>query len=145
MPAKSLDVLTYTRDMESAGLPRPQAEAIAKGVMIMVVEQFDSLVTQEHFDAQAARTGLRFDQVDQRFREIDHRFEQVDQRFEQVDQRFQQIDQRLAHIDSRLDKIEGRLGTLESLKSQVNLHTWMLGLIVIVLVVPQLQRWFAVV
>ena len=138
MPAKNLDVLTYTRDMESAGLPRPQAEAIAKGVISMVIEQFDSLVTQEHFDAQAARTGLRFDQVDQQFREIDHRFEQVDQRFQQMDQRFE-------HIENRLDKIEVRLGVLESLKSQVNLHTWMLGLIVIVLVVPQLQRWFAVV
>jgi hypothetical protein len=124
MPAKSLDVLTYTRDMESAGLPRPQAEAIAKGVMIMVVEQFESLVTREHFDAEAARTGLRFDQVDRRF---------------------EQMDQRFAHMDSRLDKIETRLGALESLKSQVNLHTWMLGLLVIVLVVPQLQRWFAVI
>ncbi len=124
MPAKSLDVLTYTRDMESAGLPRPQAEAIAKGVMIMVFEQFESLVTREHFDAEAARTGLRFDQVDRRF---------------------EQMDQRFAHMDSRLDKIETRLGALESLKSQVNLHTWMLGLLVIVLVVPQLQRWFAVI
>ena len=111
----------------------------------MVIEQFDSLVTQEHFDAQAARTGLRFDKVDQRFAQIDQRFEQVDQRFEQVDQRFQQVERRLAHIESRLEKIEVRLSAPESLKSQVNLHTLMLGLIVIVLVVPQLQRWFAVI
>jgi hypothetical protein len=30
------------------------------------------------------------------------------------------------------------------MKIQLTLHTWMMGLIIIVLVVPQLQEWFAV-
>ena len=111
------DVLSYSKDLESAGLPRQQADVIAKGMMTIVAQQFDSLVTREHFDVHSAR---------------------VDQRFEQVDKRFEKIDKQLDAIVSRLTK-------LEFLKAQVNLHTWMLGLIIIVLVVPQLQRWFAVV
>ena len=55
------------------------------------------------------------------------------------------IDQRFEQIGKQFDVNTGRLTNLELLKSQVNLHTWMLGLIIIVLVVLQLQRWFAVV
>ena len=117
MTQPSFDVLSYSKDLESAGLPRPQADVIAKGMMSMVAQQFDLLPSQRHFDAHMAR---------------------IDQRFERIDQRFEQI-------DKQLDVIGGRLTGLELLKSHVNIHTWMLGLIIIVLVVPQLQRWFAVV
>ena len=116
MPAASLDVLAYTRELETVGLPRPQAEAIAKGLMNMVAEQSDSMVTRQHFDAVMDRMDLRFEQMDQRF----------------------------ATIDKRLDQLETGVSSLETLKSQVNLHTWMLGLITLVLVVPQLQQWFGV-
>jgi len=138
MTQPSFDVLSYSKDLESAGLPRQQADVIAKGIMTMVAQQFDSLPSLEHFDAHMERIDRRFEQIDKHFGQVDKRFEQVDKRFEQVDKRFEQV-------DKKFDVIAGRLTNLELLKSQVNLHTWMLGLIIIVLVVPQLQRWFAVV
>ena len=62
-----------------------------------------------------------------------------------IDQRFERIDQRFEQIDKQLDVIGGRLTSLELLKYHVNIHTWMLGLITIVLVILQLQRWFGVI
>jgi len=121
MTQPSFDVLSYSKDLESAGLPRQQADVIAKGIMTMVAQQFDSLPSLEHFDAHMERIDQRFEQMEK----------QTNARFEQVDKQF--------------DVIAGKLTSLELLKSHVNLHTWMLGLITIVLVVPQLQRWFAVV
>ncbi len=43
----------------------------------------------------------------------------------------------------RFDQIERRLEKLEPLRIQVTLHSFMLGLIVLVQVVPQLQDWFS--
>ena len=150
------DVLSYSKDLESAGLPRPQADVIAKGMMTMVAQQFESLPSQDHFDAHMSRIDQRFERIDQRFEQIDQQFERIDQRFEQVDQQFERIDQRFEQVDQRFERMDKRLEkqfdaigarftNLELLKAHVNIHTWMLGLIIIVLVVPQLQRWFAVV
>ncbi|MBT3410387.1 MAG: hypothetical protein HN430_06815, partial [Halieaceae bacterium] len=44
-------------------------------------------------------------------------------------------------IDKRLNALAAELAPM---KIQLTLHTWMMGLIIIVLVVPQLQEWFAV-
>ena len=113
MPELSLDVLTYTNTLESAGFNRTQAEAIARGTVQMRAQHFDTLVTREHFD---------------------HTMERIDQRFKGVDKRFEGIDKRLNAL----------AGELAPMKIQLTLHTWMMGLIIIVLVVPQLQEWFAV-
>ncbi|MEH6587157.1 MAG: hypothetical protein V7720_11380 [Halioglobus sp.] len=113
MPELSLDVLTYTNTLESAGFNRTQAEAIARGTVQMQAQHFDTLVTREHFD----RT------------------------MERIDQRFGGVDKRFEGIDKRLDAITDELAPM---KIQLTLHTWMMGLIIIVLVVPQLQEWFAV-
>ncbi|MBT6039371.1 MAG: hypothetical protein HOH17_08910 [Halieaceae bacterium] len=113
MPELSLDVLTYTNTLESAGFNRTQAEAIARGTVQMQAQHFDTLVTREHFD---------------------HTMERIDQRFKGVDKRFEGIDKRLNAL----------AGELAPMKIQLTLHTWMMGLIIIVLVVPQLQEWFAV-
>ncbi|QIB67038.1 hypothetical protein [Kineobactrum salinum] len=45
--------------------------------------------------------------------------------------------------DRRLEQIEQRLEKLEPLRIQTTLHSFMLGLIVLVQVVPQLQVWLA--
>jgi len=113
MPELSLDVLTYTNTLESAGFNRTQAEAIARGTVQMQAQHFDTLVTREHFD---------------------HTMERIDERFKGVDKRFEGIDKRLNAL----------AGELAPMKIQLTLHTWMMGLIIIVLVVPQLQEWFAV-
>lgn len=85
VPQPAFDVLAFSRDLESAGLSRQQAEAIARGMTLMVSHQVESLVTREHFDLHMA---------------------QVDQRFDQVGRRFEQV-------DGRLDRVEGRLSAVE--------------------------------
>ena len=52
-------------------------------------------------------------------------------------------EQRFAQVGLRFDQIERRLEKLEPLRIQAALHSFMLGLIVLVQVVPQLQAWFA--
>ena len=122
MSASTLDVLAYAKDLEGAVLTRVQAEAIARGTIQMQAQHFDSLVTREHFDLTVER--------------FEHRFEVIDERFESIDKRFD-------GIDKRFDRLEGRIGNLESMKLQVSLLTWMMGLVIVVLVVPQLQAWFS--
>lgn len=133
MPQPVFDVLTYSRDLESTGLSRQQAEAIARGMTLMVSQQVESLVTKEHFD-------LRMGQVDQRFQQADQRFEQVDQRFDQVDQRFDQVDRRFEQVDGRLDRVEDRLSRVEKSLSG---HTVLLSIITLAVVIPLLQSLFA--
>jgi len=56
----AFDVLGYTQNMESAGLTRQQAEAIATGMTKMIAQQFDSLLTTEQFEAAMKRIDNRF-------------------------------------------------------------------------------------
>lgn len=136
MPEPETDVLTYARSLEEAGLSREQANAIAQGNSSMLAARFDSLATREYLEPVFARIDARFDQ-------LDTRLSQVDARLDQVDRRFQQVERLLDLFDKRFERLEDRIEPLAALRGQVNLHTWMLGLIVIVLVVPQLQAWFA--
>ena len=127
----AFDVLGYTQNMESAGLTRQQAEAIATGMTSMIAQQFDSLLTTKQFEAAMER--------------IDNRFVAIESKQDATDKRLDQIDRHLSNNDNKFLNIEAKLGQFDEVKSQVNLHTWMLALVIIVLVVPQLQRWFAVV
>ncbi|MCR9186773.1 MAG: CCDC90 family protein [Halieaceae bacterium] len=122
MPQPVFDVLTYPRNLESTGLSRQQAEAIARGMTLMVTQQVESLVTKEHFDLTLAYVDQRFQQVDQRFDQIDNRFEQVNRRFE--------------HVDGRLDRVEDRLSRVEKSLSG---HTILLSIITFAVVTPLLQ------
>ncbi len=115
MPQPAFDVLTYSRDLESTGLSRQQAEAIARGMTLMVTQQAESLVTREHFDLNRAR--------------IDQRFDHIDQRFDQVDRRFEQVNGRLDRVEDRLSGVEKRLSG----------HTVLLSVITLAVVVPLLQ------
>ena len=141
MPELNLDVLTYTNTLESAGFNRTQAEAIARGTVQMQAQHFDTLVTREHFDHTMERIDQRFGGVDNHFKSIDTRFESIEKQFDAVDKRFDGVDKRFEGIDKRLNALAGELAPM---KIQLTLHTWMMGLIIIVLVVPQLQEWFAV-
>ena len=147
----AFDVLGYTQNMESAGLTRQQAEAIATGMTSMIAQQFDSLLTTKQFEAAMERIDNRFiavdgkqDAADKRLDAVDKHLDAVDKRLNGVEKTLDKIDMRLSHSDSKFVDIEGKLRELGNLKSKVDLHTWMLALIIIVLVVPQLQQWFAV-
>jgi hypothetical protein len=143
----AFDSLRYARRLREAGVPEPQAEAQAE----LMAEAFgfyvDNIVTRDYLDAVLGagfgKHDQRFDHVDNRFEQIDERFRQIDDRFEQIDERFRQVDNRFEQIEGRLERLEHRLEKLEPLRIQATLHSFMLGLIVLVQVVPQLQTWFA--
>ncbi|QIB66157.1 hypothetical protein [Kineobactrum salinum] len=66
-------MLTYSRDLEASGLSRQQAEAIARGMIRMLAQQLDTLVTRDHFDLHMRRIEQRFEQSDHRMNGLDAR------------------------------------------------------------------------
>jgi len=130
MTTLAFDSLRYARRLREAGVPEPQADVQAE----LMAEAFgfyaDNILTKDHFE------GV----VDSRFSELRA---QMDQRFAEQDAKF---DQRFAEQNAKFDKrfaeqhakFEGRFGRLERASF---LHTWMLGILVVVIVIPQLQAW----
>ncbi len=116
MASMAFDTLRYARRLMEAGVPEPQAEVQAE----LMAEAFgfyaDNLLTRDHFtEVLNARFAEQDARIEKRLAEQDARFEK---RFSLVEERF-----------ARQDRI-------------LLLHTWMLGLITVTLVVPQLQSWF---
>ena len=108
------------------------------------------------FAEQDAKFEKCFSAIDQRLLEqdvkFDKRFAAIDQRFleqdAKFDKRFAVIDQRFLEQEAKSDKrFAEQDAKWSQLFAQMNrtmlLPTWMLGIIVVVLVVPQLQAWFA--
>ena len=143
MTSLTFDSLRYARRLRQSGMPEPQADAQAE----LMAESFgiiaDKVLTKEHFEAvlrarldagfaaQNAQLEKRFASIDQRFTEQDAKFEQ---RFTEQDAKSEnRFAEQNARFENRFVKLERTLF----------LHTWMLGLIVLVLVVPQLQAWLA--
>ncbi len=120
MGSLAFDTLRYARRLRDAGVPEPQADVQAEIMGEALASYSEQLLTKEHFSQEL---NTRFTELDVRFAEIDSRFTQVDARFVGLESRFER----------RFLKIERVL----------LLHTWMLGLITVVLVVPQLQAWLA--
>ncbi len=124
MATLAFDSLRYARRLREAGVPEPQADAQAE----LMAEAFgfyaDNIVTRDYLDA-VLRAG----------------FGEQAQRFERIETRLDTLETRLDRLEIRLDKLEARLGKLEPLRTQATLHSFMLGLIVVVQVVPQLQAW----
>lgn len=88
----------------------------------------DNILTKDYFEAVLeARLSARFAEQDAKF---DKRFAEVDKRFSEIDRRFVEQD---AKFGSRFSRVE---------KTQF-LHTWMLGIIFIVVVVPLVQVWLS--
>jgi BMFP domain-containing protein YqiC len=127
----AFDSLRYARRLREAGVPEPQADAQAE----LMAEAFgfyaDNIVTRDYLDA-VLRAG---------FGEQAQRFERIETRLNTLEARLDALDARLDKLDARLDKFVTRLEKLEPLRIQATLHSFMLGLIVVVQVVPQLQAW----
>ena len=117
MTTMAFDSLRFARRLKEAGVPEPQADAQAE----LMAEAFgfyaENILTRDHFEAV----------LDARFAAQDAKFEA---RFAAQDAKFEA---RFAAQDARFAKLDRTL----------LLHTWMLGLITLVLVVPQLQAWLA--
>jgi len=111
---------------------------------MMATLAFDSLrfarrlreagVPEPQADAQAELMAEAFGFYADNILTRDHFEAVLDARFAQQDAKF---DKRFAEQDA---KFESRFSKLERASF---LHTWMLGILVIVLVVPQLQTWLA--
>lgn len=131
MATLAFDSLRYARRLREAGVPEPQADAQAE----LMAEAFgfyaDNIVTRDYLDA-VLRAG---------FGEQTQRFERIETRLNTLEARLDALDARLDKLDARFDKFDPRLEKLEPLRTQATLHSFMLGLIVVVQVVPQLQAW----
>ncbi|WP_027948850.1 hypothetical protein [Haliea salexigens] len=131
MATLAFDSLRYARRLREAGVPEPQADAQAE----LMAEAFgfyaDNIVTRDYLDA-VLRAG---------FGEQAQRFERIETRLNTLEARLDALDARLDKLDARLDKFVTRLEKLEPLRIQATLHSFMLGLIVVAQVVPQLQAW----
>tara|TARA_R110002073_G_scaffold29213_6_gene92338 strand:+ start:1474 stop:1899 length:426 start_codon:yes stop_codon:yes gene_type:complete len=134
----AFDSLRYARRLREAGVPEPQADAQAE----LMAEAFgfyaDNIVTRDYLDA-VLRAG--FGEQAQRFERIETRLNTLEARLDALDARLDKLDARLDKLDARLDKFVTRLEKLEPLRIQATLHSFMLGLVVVVQVVPQLQAW----
>lgn len=131
MATLAFDSLRYARRLREAGVPEPQADAQAE----LMAEAFgfyaDNIVTRDYLDA-VLRAG---------FGEQAQRFERIETRLNTLEARLDALDARLDKLDAHLGKFVTRLEKLEPLRIQATLHSFMLGLIVVVQVVPQLQAW----
>ena len=143
MSSASFDTLRFSRGLREVGVPEQQADRQAELMADAFSTFADKLVTRDYFsevlDARLTRHGseleqrivekmmLRFAEQDAKF---EARFAEQDAKFEA---RFAEQDAKFAAHDARFSKQDRIL----------LLHTWMLGLITLVLVVPQLQAWLA--
>ena len=146
MAVVAFDPLEYAQQLEAAGMPRAQAEVVAKGLTTMFIHNFDALVTKDYLDTRfleyESRMDLRFaemeSRMDLRFAEMESR---MDLRFADMDSRMEQrfaginsrMDQRFAETESRADS---RFSSMETRFARVNV---MLGVILAALTIPVLQ------
>ncbi|MFU8763542.1 MAG: hypothetical protein ACNA7T_03405 [Haliea sp.] len=91
-------------------------------------------VPEPQADAQAELMAEAFGFYAENILTKDHFTEVLNARFGEFGA---QMDARFAEQDA---KFEGRFSKLEK---TMLLHTWMLGVLVVVLVIPQLQAWLA--
>lgn len=119
MSVMAFDSLRYARRLRNAAgpafrVPEPQADVQAELMAEAFAVFAENILTKDHFEAVLdARLDARFAEQDAKF---DKRFAEQDARFER---RFSRQDRTLV------------------------LHTWMLGILVLVMAVPQLQAWLA--
>ena len=113
MSALVFDTLKYTRRLMEAGVPKQQAEVQAEAMAEAFVFNVEALVTRDYLDA---RLGEQDARIDKWFMEQDAR-----------------IDKRFAEHGFRFER------ELSKVKRQLNLHSWMLALIVLTTVVPAVR------
>ncbi|WOJ94269.1 hypothetical protein R0135_03675 [Congregibacter variabilis] len=165
MASMAFDTLRYARRLKAVGVPEPQADVQAE----LMAEAFgfyaDNLLTRDHFTEvlnarfaeQDARLEQRLGVMDSKFeRRLDAMDSKFEKRFDAMDSKFEQrltasdskFEQRFDTMDSTSEKrvtsldakFEQRFGKQDAVN---RLHTWMLGLITLAVVIPQLQAWLS--
>ena len=128
MAVVAFDSLEYAHQLEAAGMPRNQAEVVAKGLTSMFIHNFDALVTKDYLDT-------RFNEFETRVEaKMDKRFAQVDMRFAQVDMRFAQLETKM---ELRFAQSDAKTGT-----SFARLQV-IAGVILVAVAIPLLQSLWA--
>ena len=113
MGVTTFDTLKFVRRLEQVGVPSEQAEAQAEVLTEAFNVNLEELVTKDYLTAEFAKERAA-----------------TDQRFEQVNVMF--AEQR-AYMDTRFAETNSKLTVIY----------WMNGLIILVTVVPALQRLFS--
>ena len=144
MPTHAADMLTYVQELESTGLTRDQAVAIARGSANMMQQQFETLATKadiEALDTRVESLETRMDALATKI-ELGALEKRMDTRMDTLATKTE-----LASLEKlmneRFEGVNRRLDKLEDLPIQMRVHTWMLAVLTIAVVVPQLQRWLA--
>jgi alpha-acetolactate decarboxylase len=114
MSAVAFDSLEYAHQLESAGMPRAQAEVVAKGLTSMFIHNFEALVTKDYLDTRFAESEAKMDtrfvqleaKMDGRFAKMDTRFVQLEAK---MDTRFVELE---ANFDSRFTRLEVITGVI---------------------------------
>jgi hypothetical protein len=117
MAAIAFDPMEYLKQLEASGMPRSQAEAIAKGFIDMSVHNFDALVTKDYLDSRFSAFESR---IDLRLAEAENR---TDGKFKDLESR---MDLRFVALESKMDVRFARMNVIQ-------------GVILLALVIPVLQ------
>ena len=72
MAVVSFDPLEYAEQLEAAGMPRAQAQVVAKGLTTMFIHNFDELVTKDYLDTRFSEFESR---IDLRFVELESKMD----------------------------------------------------------------------
>ena len=131
MAAVAFDSLQYANQLEAAGMPREQAEVVAKGLTAMFIHNFDSLVTKDYLDTRFSEMEVR---IDKRFADLrlEVRGDSADLRLEV---RGDSADLRL-EVHGDFANLRGEVGEL---RGTLNLHSWMLALLIAGIFLPLFQ------
>ena len=78
MAVVSFNPLEYAEQLEAAGMPRAQAQVVARGLTTMFIHNFDELVTKDYLDTRFSEFESR---IDLRFVELESK---MDVRFARV-------------------------------------------------------------
>ena len=135
MAVVSFDPLEYAEQLEAAGMPRAQAQVVAKGLTTMFIHNFDELVTKDYLDTRfsefESKMDLRFAESESR---IDLRFSEYDSR---IDLRFAESE---SHTNLRFAQLESKMDVGFA---RVNI---ILGILLVAIAIPMLQTlltWFS--
>ena len=125
MAAIAFDPVEFAQQLESTGMPRAQAEVVARGLTSMFIHNFDALVTRDYLDTRFTEFETRIEaKMDSRFANVDNRFVELET----------QVDRRLA--DFRLEM----RGDTSELRSVLKLHSWMLSILIAATLLPVVQK-----
>ena len=72
MAVVSSNPLEYAEQLEAAGMPREQAQVVAKGLTTMFIHNFDELVTKDYLDTRFSEFESR---IDLRFVELESKMD----------------------------------------------------------------------